>query len=310
MVKNILKVFAEKKVNLIPCLRDKNNVYGGFSMFADLHTHSHFSDGTDSPKELISLAKAKGVKALSLVDHDTVLGVEEFLREGEKQGMQAVPGVEISTSVQGARIHILGYGIDFSHPLLLAFLSNLSKARTENTRMSLALLKELDLLDYPWERVLHHHPGRNWIHSSHVFRAMMKDGYYTGWDQWLPFYYQYFGKNSPAYLDIDEFTPEEAIQVILKADGIPVLAHPKLIGDDSKIFDLKEKGLKGLEVFYPAHDIADIRRYSTIAGQLGLVMTGGTDWHGKGTEWPVEMGEYGMAEEMLGKLGLKQKGKE
>jgi len=268
-------------------------------MFADLHIHSYYSDGTDSPEKLVSIARDRGVKALSLVDHDTVQGLDEFFRAGEKLGVQTIPGVEISTSVKGVRIHILGYGIDYKNTLLVDFLSNLSKARTENTRLILARLNQLNLLDYPWEKVIEHNQGRSWIHSSHVFRSMVKDGYYSSFDQWLEFYYRYFGRLSPAYLDIDDFTPEEGIQVISEAGGIPVLAHPKLIEDDGKILHLKNHGLRGLEVFYPVHTYEDIKRYEELAVKYKLIITGGTDWHGKGTEWPVCMGDYGIDEERL-----------
>ncbi|ATW23442.1 PHP domain-containing protein [Candidatus Formimonas warabiya] len=263
-------------------------------MFADLHTHSFYSDGTNSPQEIISLAKARGIRALSLVDHDTVQGIPDFLSAGEKQGVEVIPGLEISTSIQGKRIHILGYHIDCENPFLAEFLSHISRARTENTRMILDKLNQMNWLDYPWERVRELNLGRAWVHSSHVFRAMMQDGFYADWDQWMDFYYRYFGKSSPAYLDIEGFTPENAIDVIIKAQGIPVLAHPKLIGDDEQIRPLVEHGLKGIEVFYPAHDAADVIKYGEMAGKYGLVITGGTDWHGKGTEWKVNLGDCGI----------------
>ncbi|MEL7568390.1 MAG: PHP domain-containing protein [Dehalobacterium sp.] len=271
-------------------------------MFADLHIHSSYSDGTDSPEELIDIARDRGIKVLSLVDHDTVQGLDEFSYAGRKHGVQTIPGVEISTSVKGVRIHILGYGIEYQNKLLVEFLSKLSKARTENTRLVLARLNQLNLLNYPWEKVVEHNQGRKWIHSSHVFRSMVKDGYYSSFDQWLEFYYRYFGRYSPAYLDIDEFTPEKGIQVIKEAGGIPVLAHPKLIGDDSKLLHLKNYGLRGVEVYYPAHSQEDIKRYRELVERYKLIITGGTDWHGQGTEWPVSMGDYGIDEDSLSVL--------
>lgn len=270
-----------------------------FDIFADLHTHSVYSDGTDSPRELVQRAKMLNLKALALTDHDTVAGLAEFVQETRRNGIQTIPGVEISTSIDGLRIHILGYYVDYENYSLLEFLKFISAARTQNTESILNRLCQLGLLEYAWEKVIHHCGEKAWICSSDVFIAMMKDGYYTKWEQWPDFYNRYFSKSSKAYIDIGIFTAIDAIKIILEAGGIPVLAHPKLVGDDSKIPLLVENGLLGIEAYYPAHSVLDTKRYLELAKKYGLVVTGGTDWHGKLTEWDTDLGKCGVGEKEL-----------
>jgi hypothetical protein len=240
------------------------------------------------------MARQQGLKAIALVDHDTLLGHGEFVQEARRQGIEAVPGVEISTSVNGLRIHVLGYYVDPSDAALARLLDALSTARTENTRAILNRLGSLGLLSYSWDDVLRRHEGKSWLCSAHVFEAMLEDGLYASWDAWPGFYHRYFGKRSPAYLDLNAFAATEAVETILSAGGVPVLAHPRLIGDDTQIEPLVDHGLLGIEVYYPAHAADDIRRYITLARHYGLIVTGGTDWHGKMTEWDVEIGQCGV----------------
>lgn len=271
-------------------------------MFADLHIHSFYSDGTNSPEELVKLAKENNVSVIAMADHDTIEGVEELLLEANRNNILAVPATEISTSIAGVRIHILGYNIDLKNMALQKFFKDISYARTENTRQILNKLNTLKSLKYSWEDVLNHNIGKNWICSSHVYESMKKDGIYLDWKEWPGFYDKYFSKNSIAYIDIDGFTAKDAIDIILKAGGLPVVAHPKLIGDDSQILKLIKFGIKGIEVYYPAHDYNDIKKYYEIAKKYDLMITGGTDWHGELTKWDVTIGEYGLSSEEFNKF--------
>lgn len=271
-------------------------------MFADLHIHSNHSDGTNTPKEIVEIAKQNEVYVLALCDHDTVDGIEEFIYEAKKKDIISIPAVEISTSVEGVRIHILGYYIDYNNRKLKDFLNDISIARTKNTKDILKKNIKLGRLKYSWDNVLMHNKNKKWICSSHVFEAMKKDGIYNSWQDWAKFYNKYFSKNSGVYIDIEGFSTKEAIDIILEAEGIPVVAHPKLIGDDRQLFKLIKYGIKGIEVYYPAHKQKDIKRYITIAEKNDLIITGGTDWHGDLTEWDVKLGDYGIKEEQIKKL--------
>ncbi len=263
-------------------------------MYADLHVHSYYSDGTDSPAALVKRARNLGVKVLSLVDHDTVGGINEFINEAKMNDLQAVPGVEISTSNNGVGIHILGYYIDTQSGALINYLGILAKARTENTKLIFDQLCRSGRLRYSWDQVLHHSRAKDAIYSSDVFTAMKNDHFFSSWNEFPQFYYRYFSEKSEQYINFDCCSAGEAIRVILENDGIPVLAHPKLMGDDQQIDALVIKGLMGIEAYYPAHDRCDTQRYLDMALSRGLLITGGTDWHGEMSEWNYAIGECGI----------------
>lgn len=264
-------------------------------MFADLHMHSIYSDGTDTPRELVKIAKKNNVSVISLTDHDTIEGQTELMKEAEKHGIDVIPGVEISTSANGLRIHILGYFIDLENKELKRYLKEMATARTRNTQEILEKNNELGLLNYPWQKVLKHNPNKTWLTSLHTFSALVKDEIYTS-DQWNEVKDIHFSKKSPAYKDIGGFTAKSAIEIILQAGGIPVVAHPKLIGDDTQIEKLVTYGLKGIEAYYPCHDENDTKTYLKMAKEHNLVVTGGGDWHGEYHEWDVQLGDCGVGQ--------------
>ncbi len=272
-------------------------------MYADLHVHSYYSDGTDSPASLIKIAKHVGVKALSLVDHDTVQGIGEFVSAARNNGVRAIPGVEISTSNHGMGIHILGYNINPANTTLLAFLGDLARARTENTRQIFNKLCKMGLLNYSWESILGHARNKDALYSSDVFAAMKNDGIYRFWSEFPQFYYNYFSEKSKAYLDFDCCTAGEAVEIIIKTGGVPVLAHPKLIGNDQQIAGLVKKGLRGIEVYHPSNDYLDQQRYLGIARHHKLLVTGGSDWHGEMSEWDICIGGCGVGRKAVDELG-------
>lgn len=274
-------------------------------MYGDLHMHSVYSDGTDTPEDLVKIAKKNNVSVISLTDHDTIEGQIEIMKEANKHGIEVIPGVEISTSVDGLRIHILGYFIDLENQSLKQYLKEMAKARTQNTREILEKNNELGLLNYSWENVLKHNPNKSWLTSLHTFVALVKDGIYKS-DQWNEIKDIHFSKKSPAYKDIYGFTAKSAIEIILQAGGIPVVAHPKLIGDDGQIQKLVAYGLMGIEAHYPCHDEKDTLKYIQLAKKYNLLITGGSDWHGDYTEWDVELGDYGVNYDEI--VALKQIG--
>lgn len=262
-------------------------------LLADMHVHSHYSDGTDSPATLAEMAAQSGLGAIALTDHDTLAGWEEFLSATRKAGVTGVPGVELSAAVGPRWVHILGYHVDPMDEAFRRFMRDRSEARSDHTRRMLRKLGEIGLLSYSWGDVLHRRPGKEAYYSSDVFEAMLLDGLVESWDEWPAWYQRFFGRRSPAYIELEFVRPEVAVETIRRAGGVPVLAHPGLIGDDSVIEPLVTHGLAGIEVFYPAHDSAARKRYSEIAARHGLYQTGGSDWHGWLTEWDVRIGEGG-----------------
>lgn len=265
-------------------------------MYADLHCHSIYSDGTNTPAELIEIALRNNVKVISLVDHDTIQGIPSIIEDGNRNNIEVIPGVEISTSVNGIRIHILGYYINYKSYKLINFFNEISKLRTHNTKLIFDKLCRSGKLKYSWDNVLEHNKGKIWLCSSHVFEAMKSDKIYTSYSEWNKFYNDYFSKKSEAYIDLEGLTVKDAIENILEADGIPVIAHPKKIGDDSNIEKLIKYGVQGIEVYYPVHSHRDIKRYLEVAKKYYLLITGGTDWHRNLTEWNVNLGDYGISD--------------
>lgn len=265
-------------------------------MYADLHVHSLYSDGTDTPARLAAIAKERGVKAMVLTDHDTIAGWEEIARAAGEAGIETMPGVEITTSVNRVNVHVLGYGFDPGDSALRAYLTRMCRARREHTRVVLEGLNELGVLAYPWKRAEARLGGREWVCSFDIYDAMAADGMPPDMDK-NTFYARYFSAKGPAYRGIEGFSAEGAIDVIQAAGGVPVIAHPKLVGDDGRIRELLEYGAKGLGANYPAHDAMDRARYTAMAREYGAFAAGGTDWHGDNSQWGARIGEYGVDED-------------
>ncbi|MGH4124300.1 MAG: PHP domain-containing protein [Clostridium sp.] len=268
----------------------------GINIYSDLHIHSCFSDGTNTVEEILKLSKLNKVQCISLVDHDTIEGVAALQEASKGYEIEVINGIEISTSINRTRIHILGYGIDINNSNLTNYSNKISLARTENTKSILENNIVRGSIDYNWNEVLKYFGEYAWINCNHVYEAMMLDGIYNDWSKYRDFYLANFGINSGVYEDIEGFTPKSAIDIILESKGIPVLAHPKLINDDSHILKLVEVGLKGIELYHPTQDVNDIMKYKEMANYFNLVVTGGTDWHG-------ELGIYGAS---IGDCGINQ----
>ncbi|MFO7612000.1 MAG: PHP domain-containing protein [Clostridia bacterium] len=268
---------------------------------ADLHIHSRYSDGTDSAGDIAGLAMEAGIRTLSLTDHDTVGGFVDFERGCLDRGIMPVSGVEISTSQNNASIHILGYGITKSRELDSLLLLS-AERRTENTRLVLDALNRMNILDYKWADVERHAHGKSWISSSFIYECMLKDGVFADWSEWPGFYLEYFSRQSPAFINIGGIYPADAIKAIRDSGGIPVLAHPGLMGSDEMIDHMVDEGLLGIEVFYPGHTAIDVERYRSYVSGRGLLATGGSDYHGKASIYKNGIGDSGLDENMLEKF--------
>jgi predicted metal-dependent phosphoesterase TrpH len=246
----------------------------------DLHTHSRYSDGSLSPRQLVQLAKKKRLRAIALTDHDTVAGVEEALAAGKEFGVEVVPGVEISAQYPPGTMHILGYYIHASNRELLGALEKLQQARAARNPKIIELLQALGL-EISTNEVLDLSAGQ--VGRPHIARALVNKGYVSSIDEAFS---RYLKKGAVAYVEKFRFPPAEAIGVIRRAGGIAVLAHPFTLGmkkpDELSqlVKELREMGLEGMEVFYSDHPGKIAAVYEEIARRLGLVCTGGSDFHG------------------------------
>ncbi|MDR7434321.1 MAG: PHP domain-containing protein [Armatimonadota bacterium] len=263
-------------------------------MRVDLHTHTTASDGLLSPRALVEEAARLGVAILAITDHDTTDGIEEALEVGKELRVEVIPGVEINTDVQGAEIHVLGYYIDHRSEWFQGTLRRLRESRLDRATRMLAKLANLGIrLDL--QRVLALAHGGS-VGRPHLARAMVEAGYVSTPEEAFRLY---LGRGGPAYVERERFTPEEAVQVILRAGGVPVLAHPGLSNRDGLVPDLVSAGLMGIEVYYPEHSPAQVQHYLALAKKLGLLTTGGTDFHGGDLAPRVQVGSVEVPLEVV-----------
>ncbi len=242
----------------------------------DLHVHSSLSDGTDSPESLVRHAKEKGLCAIALTDHDSVAGVQRAQCEGKIQGVEVVPGVELS-AYDGRELHILGYGIQTAHPALTEFLQRMHESRLDRVH---AIVRKLsgNGFSISWEEV--QELAEQMVSRVHVAQVLVKKGYVST----LAEAFEHFiGEGKPYFEPRKYISPQETIHTIHQAGGVAVLAHPYLLHCDETLKQLLEQlpEVDGIECHYPRHSQAQYELYCNIARERGLLETGGSDYHGK-----------------------------
>ncbi|MCF6094051.1 PHP domain-containing protein [Microaerobacter geothermalis] len=247
-------------------------------MWADLHTHTTASDGKCSPSDNIIRAKKKGLQAIAITDHDTVAGLDEAMKAGTEMDIVVVPGIEISSIFKGQDIHVLGYYVDKDDPCFLNKLKELRKTRDKRNEMMVKKLNELGLSIGMDEVYARKKDNEGNIGRPHIAEVLMEKGIVSSMEE---AFRQYLGKEGRAYVNPPRISPFEAIDLIKEARGVPVVAHPGLYDDDLLIEEMIQYGLKGIEVFHPDHSDDAVNRYSKLASTYGLIMTGGSDFHGE-----------------------------
>lgn len=253
----------------------------------DLHIHSNASDGTNSPEEIIDLAVKSGISAISITDHDTLDGVKKVLAKGIPDSLEFVAGVEISSSPPSGcfcsgSFHMLGYGVDPENAELLALLDKQKQARLDRNPKMLDKLRSMginiDLEDVEAE-ASGGQPGR-----PHIAVCMVRSGYVRSLEEAFD---KYIAKGRPAYVEKEKIPCDQAIKLILRAGGAAVLAHPGLLRCPhdkpfEKLFDcLCDMGLSGLEAYYSGHSESQAAMFEGFARRRGLIVTGGSDFHGE-----------------------------
>jgi len=252
----------------------------------DLHIHTTASDGTCSPAEILHMAQEIGLLAVSITDHDTLAGVSAALASSAPPGIQFLTGVEISTRPPdafrtGRSLHILGYGLRLDHPDLNQALETLQAARKNRNPEIISRLNQLglDITLADVARVCE----KGQIGRPHIAQALMHKGYVESLDQAFD---RFIGNGKPAYVDKYRIPCAQAMDLIIRAGGIPVLAHPGLLkyenpaACEALITTLMESGLRGIEAYYPEHSPEQTAHFSNLAKKHRLVTTGGTDFHG------------------------------
>lgn len=264
---------------------------------ADLHTHSRYSDGTNTPAELIGLAKKAGLSAIALTDHDILDGLPEAEAAAQAQGIELVPGLELSSAWKGREAHMLGFYLDISHNGFQQLLATQRKNRITRIHEMVEQLQKIGLaIEAADVFAMASHEGA--VGRLHVAQALVKRGHVKAPEEAFD---RYIGNNGPAFIPGSSLTSIEAIRAIRETGGIPVLAHPIYLRDDAVIDELTRAGLLGLEVYHSSHNPETVARYEQIAKRLGLLKTGGTDYHGSAKEG-VPIGQatvpYTLVEEL------------
>jgi hypothetical protein len=250
--------------------------------FVDLHTHSTASDGTFAPDAVAVLAKQSGLVGFALTDHDTIAGLPDAERAARELNLEFVPGVELSCQVPyPGTLHLLGYCIDPHSPRLRDVLHRLIDARDARNPQMVRKLNELGIAITMNE--VRDAAGGEVVGRPHMAAVLVRKGY-AGSSK--DAFNKYLGRGAAAYVEKERLSPREAIETVLAAGGVPVLAHPVQLRAENDaqleriVKDLVDLGLQGIEVIHSDHDAAQVERCTRLAVHFNLLKTGGSDFHG------------------------------
>ncbi|MFR5773274.1 MAG: PHP domain-containing protein [Lachnospirales bacterium] len=253
----------------------------------DLHTHSTFSDGTFTPLQLVKYAEEKGLKAFALTDHDTTEGIKEA--KSIETNVEVISGVEISTRYDKKEIHIVGLYVNENDADLN---KQLKYYREKRVTRNFEILEKLNSLgvDITIDDVKESCTG-DVISRAHIAKALVSKGFVGSYTEAFD---RYLGDNKCAYVPRETLNYEESMELITKAGGVPVLAHPLLykMSDtnlENMMVKLRQKGLKAVEVYYSTHSNSDTQHVMAMANRVGLIYSGGSDFHGA-TKPKIDMG--------------------
>lgn len=265
----------------------------------DFHLHSTASDGVHSPTWVMETAAARGVRSVSLTDHDSTDGLAEATRAAARLGLRLVPGIELSTDLGPADVHLLAYGIDVSSPPLQEFLLWQRNGRLDRVRKIVQILEE-NGMPIAVERVFEI-AGEATVGRPHVARALVEAGHVASvqeaFDLWL-------GNGKPADVNREKLAPQDAIRTIHENGGLCFIAHPIFIGENypEVVEQLAAWGADGIETYYKNYDAATIAVHEGLASRLGLAKSGGSDYHGLGNPDDREIGDIPFTGEQVGEF--------
>ena len=262
----------------------------------DLHIHTTASDGVLNPAEVVRVAVDKGLEAIAITDHDTTDGVDVALATAQGERLEVIPGIELSAEEGPQEVHILGYYIDHRDEALQVKLAVLRRARRER---AWRMVKKLEGMGVPvsWEHVEEIADQTSAFGRPHVAKALLDEGHVGSVNEAFD---RYIGLRGPAYVARHKLTPEEAVQMIADAQGLPALAHPRW--QEGVVARLSALGLVGLEVHYPSHSEEETEALAALAARHDLIATGGSDFHGYEGNATRAVGEVSVPLESLKRL--------
>lgn len=244
-------------------------------MTADLHLHTRFSDGTETPQRVVELAAQAGLSIIAITDHDNVDAYPIAAAEASRRGLELIAGIEMSSALGGAEVHMLGYLFDPQHPGLREHLARQQARRVERLKEMVRKLQAAGLA--LTEQEVFANAGDGTVGRPHLARALLKRGYVQTMSEAFD---RYLGEGGPGFVPGSTLTPKQVMQIIREAGGVPVLAHPIFLKDDTLIDAMARDGLAGVEVYHSSHTPELVQRYEQVAKRLKLLATGGSDYHG------------------------------
>ncbi len=276
----------------------KTNTNGQKTLYADLHMHTTASDGELDPQELVAACANAGLSVIAVTDHDSIESVVPAMEAAQSHGLKVISGVELSTELEGAEVHILGYFFDPMDEEFSGWLQSLQNTRYTRAQMILEKLDHYGLqVDFEVVRAI---AGDGAIGRPHIARAMVECGviesYQAAFDYWI-------GDGKPACIAKSVQAPEELIEHIHAAGGLAVLAHPGKDVTVDRMRMLKRAGLDGIEVWHPRHSPLARKILLDVARRFGLLITGGSDLHLR-ERIADSLGTYGVTAEIVNKLEL------
>lgn len=263
---------------------------------ADLHIHTTASDGSLTPAQVVCEAAARGLTSIAITDHDTTAGIDQALDAAEELGVEVIPGIELSAEQDAEEVHILGYWLDHHDGVLQEKLDVLRRARWKRARKMVEKLSQLGI-SVRWDRVVEIAGESRAFGRPHIAHVLQEDGHVANTNEAFDLY---IGLHGPAYVSRYKLTPVEALQIILMAGGLPVLAHPR--GQEHVLDGLVETGLVGLEAYYHNYTFQESQALVRLAEQHDLIPTGGSDFHGLGGCGAAALGEVRVPGESLARL--------
>ncbi len=265
----------------------------------DLHLHSTASDGQLSPEELVRTAVQLGLAVISITDHDSVDGITPALKVAESYpSLRLIPGVEVSTDVPHGEVHVLGYFIDYTNPELVIKLAAFRNSRKVRAQKMIAKLASMGV-QIEWDRV-QDIAGSGSVGRPHIAQAMLERKYVESQKEAFT---RYIGREAPAYVERDKMTLEQVVELIARASGLPVLAHPAEIADLEQLIPrLQRVGLIGIEVYYNNYTPKTTQYLASLAHKHALVATGGSDYHGTDNLTETPLGGVAIPPECVDRL--------
>ena len=250
-------------------------------MKSDLHIHTLYSDGVFSPEKIVDTAIDVGLQVIALTDHDNVLSwqvAKDYLTNTQKEDkLEIIKGVEVNTLYKNYEVHILGYFMDTENSDFQEMLKIQQQARIKQTKEIISLLSKKEGIKIKFEDIKKQVAQGGSIGRPHIAKAIANAG---GTSNVMEAYSKYIHDNSPVYVQRKTVSPQDAVEVIYDAGGIPVIAHPHDIDiAEELIKELMQYGLRGIEAYHRKHSPACVEYFSSMAEDLGLIVTGGSDFH-------------------------------